>query len=187
MTVPRWAGSSFSLGTTRCRILWFRVLLGAGSIALACACAAWHSSSEDTLDAASAELRLAVTAAGEVCEVCEGCEVCETCELVLEFYDVSDIVCGSVAYPAPAHPAPGLDVATTSAASSELVLELDNDEESAFWVDEHKLLDLVEVRAGLTGEHGHGSVEISADILIVRAPLGGHAKVRRMLDALRRT
>lgn len=107
-------------------------------------------------------------------------------ELILEFYDVTEIVNTPPDFPAPEL---GLNLAAGAGGggggAGGGVLTFDEEEEdTGANLDADKLVEIIE---GKLGEDESGSVEFSAGILIVRKSLGGHEKIIKLLDALRRT
>lgn len=106
-------------------------------------------------------------------------------ELVLEFYDVNEIVSSPPNYPAPKL---GLNLnqgGGGGAGGASLDFGDDSDAETSGGLESDKLIELIESKLGET-EDG-GSVEFSGGVLIVRKPLSAHRKVIQLLDALRRT
>ncbi|MGE0708885.1 MAG: hypothetical protein AB7N76_22575 [Planctomycetota bacterium] len=107
-------------------------------------------------------------------------------ELVLEFYDVNEIVSTPPDYPAPKL---GLKLSTGGggggAAGGQLTFDDGGDEEKKGGVDVEKLIELIEGKLGQSEEGG--SVEQSNGVLIVRKTLRAHQKIIKLLEALRRT
>ncbi len=115
-----------------------------------------------------------------------GTEDDATEDLVLEFYDVNEIVSVPPDFPAPEL---GLNLAGSGgggggAAGGVLSFD-DEEEEGSTGVDSDKLIELIEDKLGEEDEAG--SVEYSAGILICRKSLRAHEKIIKLLDALRRT
>jgi general secretion pathway protein D len=107
-------------------------------------------------------------------------------DLILEFYDVTEIVNSPPDFPAPEL---GLNLESGGgggAGSTGGVLSFDDeDEEAGQGIDADTLIELIESKLGEDDEDG--SVEYSGGILIVRKPLRSHEKILKLLDALRRT
>ena len=107
-------------------------------------------------------------------------------ELVLEFYDVNEIVSTPPNYPAPKL---GLNLASGGggggAGGASLDFGDDDADEGSGGLESDKLIELIESKLG--EDEGEGSVEFSGGVLIVRKPLSAHRKVIQLLDALRRT
>lgn len=108
-------------------------------------------------------------------------------ELILQFYDVTEIVNTPPDFPAPEL---GLSLASGGAggggggAGGGVLTFDDEGEEASGGLDADKLVEIIE---GKLGEDDSGSVDISGGILIIRKPLGAHEKIVKLLDALRRT
>jgi type II secretory pathway component GspD/PulD (secretin) len=111
-------------------------------------------------------------------------------ELVLEFYDVTEIVNSPPDFPAPEL---GLRLAGGGggggagggAGGGVLTFSDEGDEKNTTNIDADKLVELIEGKLGEEGEGG--SVEYSAGILIVRKPIKAHERIIKLLEALRRT
>lgn len=106
-------------------------------------------------------------------------------ELVLEFYDVNEIVSTPPDYPAPEL---GLNLSGGGGGGGTTggVLSFDDEEdEGGSGVDADKLIELIESKLGEEDEEG--SVEFSGGIIIVRKSLRAHKKILKLLEALRRT
>ncbi|MBL4847285.1 MAG: hypothetical protein JKY65_17335 [Planctomycetes bacterium] len=105
-------------------------------------------------------------------------------ELVLEFYDVNEIVSTPPNYPAPSL---GLNLRRGGAGAGGASLDFgdDDEDEGTGGLESDKLIELIESKLG--EDEGEGSVEFSGGVLIVRKPLSAHRKVIQLLDALRRT
>lgn len=115
-----------------------------------------------------------------------GTEEGEVEDLVLDFYDVNEIVQVPPDFPAPEL---GLNLASSGgggggAAGGVLSFD-DEEEETSGKFEPDKLIELIESKLGEDEEEG--SVEYSAGILIVRKPLSAHEKILKLLDALRKT
>ena len=111
----------------------------------------------------------------------------KTEELILEFYDVTEIVQTPPDFPAPEL---GLNLAGGGgsgggAAGGVLSFDEGDEESSGGQLDADKLQELIETRLGESDDDG--SVEISGGILIVRKPLRAHENILKLLDALRRS
>jgi hypothetical protein len=195
MHVPRWAGSPFTLGVTRCQILWFRVLAAAGLAGLLAACSLARPESEAVSREPTASrpedvgfepkgTHLALSPGRGVPE--DESRPREDDTLLLEFYAVDDILGDPPEYPAPRHIRPPYDYGGGEASSATGgVLEFEDDDtvETKIWKE--KLLELIESK--LDDPFAHGSVELWAGVLIVRQPLSEHRKLALLLNALRRT
>jgi tetratricopeptide (TPR) repeat protein len=109
-------------------------------------------------------------------------------ELILEFYDVTEIVQTPPDFPAPEL---GLSIGDSGGGGGGGggVLSFDDggDEETTGGFDADALVDLIENRLGDDVLHPDGSVEYSGGILIVRQSLAAHERILQLLDALRRT
>ena len=107
-------------------------------------------------------------------------------ELVLEFYDVNEIVSSPPDYPAPKL---GLNLQAGGggggAAGGQLTFYDDEGGEEAGGIESEKLIELIEGKLGEEDEEG--SVEYSGGVLIVRKTLRAHQKIIKLLEALRRT
>ncbi|RMG19022.1 MAG: hypothetical protein D6731_00715 [Planctomycetota bacterium] len=109
-------------------------------------------------------------------------------ELILDFYDVNEIVSTPPDYPAPEL---GLNLAAggggggAGAAGGVLSFDDEGDEETGTGVDADKLIELIENKLGEEDEEG--SVEFSGGMLIVRKSAAAHRKIVKLLEALRRT
>jgi type II secretory pathway component GspD/PulD (secretin) len=106
-------------------------------------------------------------------------------ELLLEFYDVTEIVNTPPDFPAPDL---GLSLASGGGGggggAGGGVLSFDEEEEdTGANLDSDKLVEIIESQLG---EDEGGSVEYSAGILIVRKSLRAHENIVKLLDALRR-
>lgn len=114
-----------------------------------------------------------------------GTDTDQVADLILEFYDVTEIVNSPPDFPAPEL---GLNLAGGGGGGSASggVLSFDeDDEEAGQGIDADTLIELIESKLGEDDEEG--SVEYSGGILIVRKPLRSHEKILKLLDALRRT
>lgn len=112
----------------------------------------------------------------------------KTEELILEFYDVTEIVNTPPDFPAPElglNTAGGGGGGAGGAAGGVLSFDDEGEESSGGQLDAEKLQELIETRLG-EGDDG-GSVEITGGILIVRKPLKAHENILKLLDALRRS
>jgi type II secretory pathway component GspD/PulD (secretin) len=106
-------------------------------------------------------------------------------ELVLEFYDVNEIVSTPPDYPAPKL---GLNLSgggSSGASGGQLTFDDGDEDEETGGIESEKLIELIEGKLGETDEEG--SVEFSGGVLIVRKTLAGHIKIQQLLEALRRT
>lgn len=109
----------------------------------------------------------------------------KTEELILEFYDVTEIVQTPPDFPAPEL---GLNLNSGGGGGGGAaggVLTFDDEEESASGgqLDAEQLQTLIDTRLGESEDDG--TTEISGGILIVRKPLRAHEKIVKLLDALR--
>jgi len=105
-------------------------------------------------------------------------------ELILEFYDVTEIVNSPPDFPAP-DLGLNLDQGGGGGGGGGGVLTFDDeDEEATAGIDADTLIELIESKLG--EDDDDGSVEYSGGILIVRKPLRAHEKIIKLLDALRK-